>query len=200
MTAGTVPAVTERHIEMTEEEKKNCIFLIGFMGSGKTTVGRVLARRMNAKLLDTDDMIEKAEGMKISEIFSRRGEAYFRDLETETMRRLRSLTGQKDAEDGMGKTVISVGGGLPVREVNRSLMHACGTTIFLTATEETLVGRLKGSKNRPLLQGVDLSERIRSLTAARLACYLDAADYRVCTDDAAPEEIAERIMALPGIS
>ena len=99
VTAGTVPIGTERRFNMTKEEKKNCIFLIGFMGSGKTTVGRILARKMNAKFLDTDDMIEKAEGMKISEIFRLRGEAYFRDLETETMRRLRSPAGQKNAED-----------------------------------------------------------------------------------------------------
>ena len=185
---------------MTSKEKKNCIFLIGFMGSGKTTVGRMLARKMNAKFLDTDDMIEKAEGVKISEIFSQRGEACFRDLETETLKRLRASAGQKNAEDETGKVVISVGGGLPLREVNRELMHACGTTIFLTATQETLVGRLKGSKNRPLLQGVDLSERIRSLTGARLGCYLDAADHQVRTDDAAPEEIAERIMSLLNIT
>ena len=181
---------------MTKEEKKNCVFLIGFMGSGKTTVGRMLARKMDAKFLDTDDMIEKAEGVKICEIFSQRGEAYFRDLETETMKRLRSCAGQKNAEHETGKMVISVGGGLPVREVNRALMHASGTTVFLTATEETLIGRLKGSKNRPLLQGVDLSERIRSLTAARLECYLDSADHQVCTDEGTPEEIAARIMAL----
>jgi len=182
----------------------NCIFLIGFMGSGKTTVGRVLARRLGARFLDTDEMIEASEGIKISEIFSRFGEPYFRDLETKILRVIGQMVdeqagcGHGEAAEQKKVSVISVGGGLPVREVNRQLMHEIGTTIFLTAEEETLVRRLTGSRDRPLLQGVDLAQRIRSLTGARMEQYLDAADHIVSTDGAAPEEIADEITGLLG--
>ena len=173
----------------TEDKRKNCIFLIGFMGSGKTTVGRELARQTGAAFLDTDEMIEQQEGISISEIFAARGEAHFRDLET-------GLLAGMELKPPVSPAVISVGGGLPVREVNREKMRRIGTTVFLTASEETLLKRLSGSLERPLLQGVDLRERIASLSAARLEKYLDAADYVVGTDEGTPEEIAAEIIRI----
>ena len=166
------------------------IFLIGFMGSGKTTVGRVLSRMLDVPFADTDEMIETRRGMPVSRIFEQFGEPCFRDLETQTLKLL-----DQDGKD----LVISVGGGLPVRSQNRELMHRIGRVVFLTAREETLVERLSGSSDRPLLQGVDLRERIRSLSAARQEMYLDAADYQVATDGKTPEEIAREIIRVSGV-
>lgn len=161
------------------------IFLIGFMGSGKTTVGRALAGMLGVPFADTDEMIETRKGMPVSRIFEQFGEPCFRDLETQTLELL--------DQDG-GDLVISVGGGLPVRSRNRELMRRIGRVVFLTASEETLIGRLSGSRNRPLLQGVDLRERIRSLSSARQEMYMDAADCLIATDGKTPEEIAREII------
>ena len=171
--------------------KEDCIFLIGFMGSGKTKVGRVLAGKLGAVYLDTDEMIEEREGISISRIFEQYGEPYFRDLETQVLEDLPGILPEKPV-------VISVGGGLPVREENRMRMRRIGMVVFLTAREETLVGRLSGSRKRPLLQGADLRERIRSLSAVRLDLYLDAADWEVATDGKTPEAIAEEIIRVTG--
>ena len=185
---------------------KRTVFLIGFMGSGKTTVGRKLADMWDAEFADTDEMIEAAEGISVKEIFSRYGESYFRDLETGLLEKM-AVSNQRQRHEGdggqvihegdggrQGKLVVSVGGGLPLREKNRALMRRIGCVFFLTAGEDTLVRRLTGSQDRPLLLGMDLPARIRELAKARLDFYLDAADEQVRTDDRQPEEIAEEII------
>ena len=192
---------------------KNVIFMIGLMGSGKTTVGTILAQKMGAAFLDTDALIEEREGMKISEIFEKFGESYFRDLETALLERLRNeqkLAGNPSRSDGRSrsdeqrlsndsksravKAVISVGGGLPVREKNRDLMRTIGTTVLLNANEDTLLQRLMGDDTRPLLRGGDLLERIRTLSRARMALYRDVADLEVQVDDRTPEVIANEVI------
>lgn len=161
------------------------IILIGFMGSGKTTVGHLLAKTTGRVFLDTDEEIVKREGRSINEIFSDQGEAYFRDLETEELKTLL---------DGDDHLVISVGGGLPVREENRALLHQLGTVIFLQAGVEALVGRLAGDTTRPMLHGYDLVKRIRELMDSRMDQYMDAADVLLRTDDMDPETVAQHIV------
>ncbi len=166
---------------------KDCVLLIGFMGSGKTTIGKRLARKMGAEFLDTDEMIVQREGRPITEIFTAEGEGYFRDLETKVLEELlvrdNRCRQENNAGTFAGSCVISVGGGLPVREVNRKLMKQLGTVVFLEASTDTLVGRLSGDRTRPMLQGAQsLQERIDSLKTARMDQYLDAAELRVTTD------------------
>ncbi|MDE5716679.1 MAG: hypothetical protein K2I53_03495, partial [Lachnospiraceae bacterium] len=96
------------------EENMRNVILIGFMGCGKSTVGLRLSYRLRRTIIDTDKEIEKAEQRTISDIFATDGEAYFRDLETACLRKLTGMTGNQ---------IISVGGGLPVREENRTLLH-----------------------------------------------------------------------------
>ncbi len=162
---------------------KNLI-LIGFMGAGKTTLGRALAKELSIPFLDTDDMIEEQQQKKISAIFAESGEPYFRDLETQALRQL------LERPQGM---IVAVGGGLPVREENRELLKKLGTVAYLEATIDTLEARLRGDTARPKLQGGDLRGRIAELMRARRAVYEEAADVRICTDKRDRKEIIEEM-------
>lgn len=163
------------------------IVLIGFMGSGKTTLGKWIAREHGYTFLDTDDMIEEEQQRSINDIFAKEGEEYFRDLETDM---IRSLADRAD------KVVISVGGGLPVREVNRELMRHVGKVVYLRTTVDELEKRLKGDTKRPLLAGGNVREKIISLMDKREALYLDAADIVVDTTGKRFEQIYDIIKSV----
>lgn len=160
----------------------NNIILIGFMGAGKTTLGSLLAQRLGVRFLDTDQYIEAQQKRTISSMFEQEGEAYFRRLETELLQTL--------ADSGQ-PAVISVGGGLPVQRVNHALLRRLGTAVYLKAEEGTLVERLQNSKNRPLLQGDSLEERIAKLMAERESVYEEIADYIIHTDNKTLAEVLE---------
>ena len=166
------------------------VLLIGFMGCGKTSVGKALAFRLGGVFLDTDELIEEEQGCTINEIFASRGEGAFRDMETDL---LRSLIKKKEETKDAPCTVISVGGGLPVREENRKLMRELGTVIYLEADADTLYERLKNDTTRPMLQGGDRRERILSLMNAREALYIDAASLRVTVRSNGPGNMADII-------
>ena len=160
------------------------IVLCGMMGCGKTTVAAELARRLSGDWVDTDALIEEKYG-KISTIFSEKGEAYFRDLETECVRGLKNLD----------CLVIAVGGGLVMKAENVELMREWGKIVYLRAGKETLMERLAGDCSRPLLQGAALSERLDQLFAARAATYESVCDFSVAVDKKTPAEIADEIIA-----
>ncbi|MDO5539280.1 MAG: shikimate kinase [Eubacteriales bacterium] len=160
------------------------IILIGFMGAGKSTIGRKLARDGRFVFVDTDDKIEEEQQEKISHIFETKGEAYFRDLETQAL---------KDLLSCKMRMVIAVGGGLPMREENRRLLKELGTVIYLKAEIDTLVSRLTGDTSRPKLRGGSLREKIETLMQQREAIYLETADEEIFTDEKEPEKIAKEI-------
>lgn len=166
-------------------QKRKNIILIGFMGSGKTTVGVKLSYRLRMPVEDTDKMIEKRFGMSVSEIFAREGEAAFRAMETEVLREI----AQQDFT-----RIYSVGGGTPVREENRPLLKACGTVIYLRAKPETIYERLRGDTTRPLLQCEDPLTRIKTLMGERSAAYEECADLIVDVDAAGAEAVPEQIV------
>ena len=122
----------------------NQIILIGFMGAGKTTIGKALAKSLNREFADTDERIEADTGRKIPDIFEKEGEPYFRRLETETL--------QKLEKEGIPR-VIAVGGGLPMQPENGPILNRMGTVVFLEADTDTLEARLRGDTSRPKLQG-----------------------------------------------
>ena len=111
--------------------KRNNIILIGFMGSGKTTFGKWIAANKKMEFVDTDELIEKENGITISDIFASKGEVYFRNLETDMLNKLL----ERDTQN----CVISVGGGLPVKEENRALLSQLGTVVYLWADADELV-------------------------------------------------------------
>jgi len=118
------------------------IYLIGFMGSGKSTIGKLLAERLGYKYIDTDEEIEKETGLKISEIFEKYGEKYFRELEK---KKIKELSEQSEL-------VVSTGGGLPANNENMEVMKKTGEVIWLKIDFETFLSRTDGDPNRPLLK------------------------------------------------
>lgn len=165
----------------------NHIILIGFMGSGKTSVGKKLAKNMKLEFVDTDKMIEEQSHMKVSEIFEEHGEEYFRSMETLTLRQL------LDCEE---RLVISVGGGLPIQPQNREYLKMLGSVIYLKASTQTLTERLKGDKSRPLLAedpDESLSEKIDRLKSGREDIYKEVADFEIATDNKGFRKIIEEI-------
>jgi shikimate kinase len=141
------------------------IFLIGFMGSGKSTAGRKLASQLNWSFIDLDEKVQKMEGMKIPDIFSLKGEPYFRKLEAKALQELKSVK----------ETVISTGGGTPCFADNMDFMMSSGLTVYIRMTPLNLKKRLEGSvEGRPLLKEVDmkdLQEYITSKLAEREKWY-----------------------------
>ena len=167
-----------------KKESGDSVVLIGFMGSGKSTMGIRLSYRLQYALEDTDKLIECKAGKTISEIFASEGEEAFRQMETEMLEKLAENKGQR---------VYSVGGGTPVRAVNRPLLKKLGTVVYLRTRPETIYERLKGDTSRPLLQGEDPLDTIRSLMAEREAAYTEAADVILDVDDMTADQIVERI-------
>lgn len=165
------------------------LILCGMMGSGKTTVGVKIAELTDRRWYDTDALIVEKYG-NISDIFARYGEGYFRELETNVVKKL-------SEQDGL---VISTGGGLVLKQENNALLQKTGKIIFLRASIGTLLGRLQADNTRPLLQGSSesLQERLERLMAERGPIYERVADYVVDVDDQTPEEIARKIVALTG--
>lgn len=163
----------------------NHVILIGFMGCGKSSVGKELAREMKISFLDTDAVIEAQTCRKISDIFRESGEEYFRELETSALRQLL---------DSDTRKVIAVGGGLPVRPVNREYLKRLGTTVYLLAKPETLVERLEGDTSRPLLQGGELGRKIKRLMNEREEIYRSVADFQVITDGKDIGEVVQEVL------
>ena len=165
--------------------KKNNIVLIGFMGSGKTTVGIRLSYRLRRVIEDTDKLIERQEGKSISEIFAENGEDYFRQTETAML---------KSLIDKMNNQILSVGGGTPVREENRPLLKELGTVVYFRIRPETVYKRLQGDNTRPLLQCENPLQKIEELLAARKDAYESCADIIIDVDELSMDEIIENIV------
>ena len=152
------------------------------MGTGKSAVGRELARMLNMKLIDIDAGIEDAEGMKIQDIFSRLGEARFRERETDVIRRYAST----------GPSVISTGGGAVLREENLEALRKNGTIFCLFASPGTIMKRISGNDDRPLLKADDPLKKIVELMNYRRPFY-EKAGIMIDTEDKTPIQVAEEI-------
>ncbi len=160
------------------------IILTGPMGSGKTSVGQLLAARLGYVCKDLDALIVATAGKSINQLFAEEGEDAFRERESAA---LSSLVGQQ-------RLVISTGGGVVIRESNRRLLHAAGLVVNLTATTEELARRLARAKNRPLLKGdLSLKELILRLLIEREPFYADA-DIRIDTTSKTLEDVVTIIL------
>ena len=164
---------------------RNNIILIGYMGCGKTTVGKNLARITGYTFTDTDEMIEKQQGRTISEIFATDGEEAFRKMETKLLEQL--------IQEQSTQLVISTGGGMPLREKNRKLLAELGTVIYLQTKPQTVYERIKDDTKRPLLQCEDPLARINEMLAARGPIYESTTNNIIPVDDLRQSEIAELI-------
>ena len=160
------------------------IILTGFMGSGKSSVGRALARKLSCRLVDLDSEIVAASGCSINDIFLRNGEAAFRVLESEQLERLLSENGE---------SVIATGGGAVIAEHNRRLMRSRGVVVNLEVSLEQVLTRLHGCTSRPLLDGKNAPECLKALMEAREHFYADS-DIQIDTDDKSVEDVAMEIL------
>ena len=177
-------------------EARNVV-LIGFMGTGKSAVGRALARRTGWRHLDTDTEIERAARMPIPQIFTERGEAAFREQETAVLASLADLASPVGAQ-AAGGLILSTGGGTPLRAENAALLRRIGTVVWLHVAPEAILSRVAHSLHeRPLLAAhqADPLRRITSLLAQREPLYAALADVVLETSDCAnSEEGAARLM------
>lgn len=172
-----------------EKEKSGAhIFLIGFMGAGKSTVAAALKRELGMELVEMDQELVRREGMPIADIFDRYGEDYFRDAESRLVAEFR----QREA------CVVSCGGGIVVRGENVAQMKQCGRIVLLTAKPETIYERVKDSNDRPILNGHMDVGYIAGLMEKRRALYEAAADIVVATDGKDVREICGEIIAAAG--
>ena len=164
------------------------IVLIGFMGSGKSSVGQALSRRLQLPVLDSDDLITERAGMSISDIFQEKGESYFRLLERDIVKEL------SEREEPF---ILSSGGGLPLREENLVYLRRIGMIVYLSVGVDVLERRLAGDSKRPLLhqQGTVRESIIRILTE-REPRYRNAADVVVLNEGKTFQELVDEILLL----
>ena len=164
------------------------IILIGYMGSGKSSVAKALAEKTGMELLDTDQRIEENENRRISDIFASEGETAFRDMETAFLKNL--------LDEGF-KGILSTGGGMPVREENRALLKKLGKVIYLKTSVDTLAMRLIGDHSRPLLKGEteeSKKQKIADMLASREPAYMAASDAVIPTDEMTTAGLADEIL------
>ena len=154
------------------------------MGTGKSDVGRRLAKELKMHFIDTDTLVEKAEGRSITSIFKENGEEHFRDLETKIL----------DTLSDYDNFVISTGGGMVLRQENVDKLKKIGPLVLLGAKTEVIAKRLKGVKGRPLLDVPDPEKRIVEILEVRNPIYERIADYKVDTSEADLSEAAQKII------
>jgi len=158
------------------------VVLIGFMGCGKTTVGRKLQELLGYPFLDTDQLIESRTGRTISEIFADQGESAFRDLETQV---LGELSGAAAA-----RQIIATGGGIVGRPENRELLRKLGFVVWLRAPVDTILQRVSRNHDRPLLQTDDPRARMEALLAERMPLYQATSHLEIETHGLTCREVA----------
>jgi shikimate kinase len=162
------------------------LLLVGMMGAGKTTVGRLLADKLGWGYFDSDAEVEAATGLTVPELFARDGEDAFRQAETDAL----TL-----ACHSSSPAVVSVAGGAVLRPANRELLQESGTVIWLRARPETLAARVGDGHGRPLLDG-DPAAAITHLDAVRRPLYQEVADVIIDVDDLGPQQVATHILEL----
>ncbi len=167
-------------------EGKKSIALVGFMGSGKSTVGPLLASRLGMSFVDLDEAICAEAGMSVEEIFAREGEEGFRERESEALRR---------EMEGGGK-VVACGGGAVLRRENRSLLRERSLVVYLRVGKDELLRRLGDGEGRPLLAAGSLERRVEELLQGRERAYREVADMVVDAESRDPRDIAEEIARL----
>ena len=157
-------------------------YLIGMMGSGKSSVGKLLANKLQFSIIDIDQEIEKDEKLSIKEIFEKKGENYFREIESKYLLKKRKMT------------VVSCGGGIILNKKNREFLRTSGYTIYLKCSIPTLEKRLLNKNSRPLLINDNLKENLIYIYSKRKRLYASAANTTIITDRKSVEKVCELII------
>jgi shikimate kinase len=161
------------------------IILVGFMGSGKSSVGREIARRLGFRFIDTDTTIRQKHNKSIPDIFASFGEPFFRDEENKALRDLQNIE----------HVVVATGGGIVLQPRNHPLLRSLGVVVWLTATEEVIWERVSRNQNRPLLQTQDPRTTISNLMATRYPLYGSLSHIIVETSGLTHQEVADQVLA-----
>ncbi len=166
--------------------RRGNIFLIGMMGVGKTTLGKLMASTMSRRFVDCDEAIESATGSSIERIFGLAGEAAFRGLEEQTLGRLVQCD----------NTILSTGGGVVLSAANRAALRANGYVVYLSAPLSKLLARVQGANldHRPMLQADDVEQQLRALLAQRAPLYRETADTVIAVGNVPAAKLAQRII------
>jgi len=160
------------------------IYLIGFMGTGKSTIAYSLNEMIDKEVIEMDDLIVEEQNMPITDIFKKRGEEYFRDLETDLLKRVQTE----------GNKIVSCGGGVVINPQNVDIMKQSGIIVCLTANPETIFHRVKNSTKRPILNNNMSVKFIKELMEKRREKYLEAADIVIATDNKTINQIRSEII------
>lgn len=161
------------------------VVLVGFMGTGKSSVGKLVAGRLRFQFVDNDSVIVERAGMEITEIFAAHGEEAFRDYETRSLESLEHLN----------RCVVSTGGGAVLRDENRALLQRIGFVVLLTAREEVIYDRVARNTKRPLLSTDDPRSTISDILKQREDAYSAVAQATIDTSDLTREQAAEAVIA-----
>ena len=164
------------------KSKKNLVFL-GMMGSGKSSIGSLIAKKLQLNFIDIDNVIENELGLSIKKIFETKGENYFRELEVNALSEIKS-----------SKVVVACGGGIILDHRNRKNISSNGKVIFLHASTLSLKNRLLSNLDRPLLNDTDLEKELKKIWDYRKKYYYDTAEITINTDDLNPELLSNQII------
>jgi len=173
---------SETQISSKSQQTMRNIILVGFMGSGKSSIGRELHRNLGYELIDTDHVIERQVGKSIPEIFEQDGEKAFRQYETELLEQLK--------RNQISKHIISTGGGMVCSLKNRSLLKELGFVVWLQCSGQEILERTSQNKNRPLLQCEDPMNAIETLLSERSPFYQETAHLEVKTTGLSVDEVS----------
>jgi shikimate kinase len=173
---------------MMREQRRGGLALVGFRGTGKSSVGRVLAGRLGLPFADADVVLETKLGVSIADLFKTHGEPYFREQEAATLREL---------TESPSPLVLATGGGVILRKANREALRRFGTVVWLTADPALLAERLAAdpTNHRPALTPLGVIEEIEHLLEARAPLYREVADFTISTDDKTVQTVADEILA-----
>lgn len=164
---------------------KRHIALIGFMGSGKSTVARIVGQRFDMTVVDIDDEIEAREGMSVADIFAKHSESYFRQVETDTLR---------DALRSEESVVIACGGGVVTRPENIALLNEFAIVVYLNVDVKQALARIDDVSTRPLLAKAGSNDVVFALMQSRMALYEATADVAVGTSQRTAEEVTDKLV------
>jgi shikimate kinase len=163
---------------------KKHLIIVGFMGTGKSTIGQLIAAKTGMEHIDTDDLIQRDRGCTISEIFANYGEMTFRNVETGVI---------EQAVQNTHSSIITTGGGIVLRSENRITMNKYGWVFALDANPQEIIRRLQEDTSRPLLQGGSLEDRVNHLYETRRPLY-QFADYQIDTNHKSVKQVAKQII------
>ena len=167
-------------------KKYKNIYLIGLMGSGKTTLGKILSKKLDKNFYDSDHVIEEKLGVDVPMIFEYEGEAGFREREKDI---LRELVNKQNI-------VLATGGGIILSKSNRDLLSENGIVIYLKSNQKDLIKRMKNDKTRPLLKNGNIEEMIKKLCKEREPLYEEIADFEIVTKNKRIHEVINEIITI----